>query len=183
MSPQYPLLHWHPQPAHRLWRVSPHAQGWLRDQGSLTQRLIAVCEGRFSVQVQFQGWRVAELDERQGLDLPARQRSLIREVRLCCDEQILVYARTIIPAASLSGAERKLGRLGNRPLGAYLFSNPWMRRQRMEFAVIQPHHRQYPPMPEAIGHLYGRRSLFCLHQRPLLVCEWFSPEILQMACP
>jgi len=183
MTRQFHPLHWQPQPPLSLVNEFQFGRAWLTNTGSLTQLLLRVCQNGFAVRVQTQQWRIAELDERRCLRLPQRQQSLVREVRLMCAERVLVYARTVIPAATLNGAEKKLGQMGSRPLGEYLFSNPWMQRGAMEYIHLQPTHRQYPPMQQSVGALWGRRSQFYLHQRPLLVCEWFTPALLQQPCP
>jgi chorismate--pyruvate lyase len=154
---------------------------WLLDASSLTRRLQQACGSGFRVQVLQQRWELPQLSEARVLGIKAGRHVLIREVRLLCGGQPWVFARTAIPAATLTGRERRLGHLGSRPLGGLLFRDPSMRRGELEIARIergQPLHQlacaglSAPP-----PNLWGRRSLFFLHDKPLLVCEMFLPEV------
>jgi len=95
---------------------------------------------------------------------------LIREVELICLGEIWVRARSIIPVDTLSGKERELRVLGNRPLGAYLFKSKSMQRHKLELAAF--HLR-------GEGKIYGRRSIFRLSGKPLLVSELFMPALFE----
>jgi chorismate--pyruvate lyase len=92
-----------------------------------------------------------------------------------------VFARTVIPRDTLVGSNRRLTRLKTRPLGAVLFADPGMERGPVEIARLTPCDRLFPAAtrrlasaPEAI---WGRRSLFTLAGKPLLVSEIFLPDI------
>ena len=89
-----------------------------------------------------------------------------------------VYARSVIPLQTLTGRLRKLRHLDSRPLGALLFSDPTMRREPLEWACIPADTNQsltskLPPFDQPI---WGRRSVFTLSAKPLLVCEMFLPD-------
>ena len=107
------------------------------------------------------------------LGLKPRQKALIREVLLMCNNEPWVYARSILPFSSLQGSLRFLRKLKNSALGALLFKDPKLTRSCFEIAKIElPEHL----LPEAkVRLLYNRRSLFHLHQQPLLVTETFLP--------
>ena len=154
---------------------------WLFDRGSLTRRLQTACPRGFRVQLLAQGWQRPMLNEAMRLGVSPDRMALVRQVYLFCHAQPVVYARTVIPGPTLSGAERHLACLGNRPLGALLFASPNMRRDEMEVACIRPGQRIFtrasgalPARPEAI---WGRRSVFYLSGKPLLVSEVFLPGI------
>lgn len=154
---------------------------WLLDQGSLTQRLIERCHGRFRVEVLSQGWGTPQLNESRALGLPLRRRALVRQVYLLCDDTPWVFARTVIPEPSLRGNRRRLKRLGNRPLGAVLFADPSMERSPLEVVRIGNDQRLFR---RALGksrrpsrEIWGRRSLFRLGGAPLLVSEIFLPDL------
>ena len=72
------------------------------------------------------------------------------------------------PLGTLTGRNQQLRRLGTRPLGAFLFRDPGLRRD--EVRVVR----------DASGH-WGRRSRFLLRGRPLLVAEYFLPALLNSA--
>lgn len=159
------------------------AWSWLADTGSLTRRVQTACAGRFEVRLLGQAWGTALPSERRVLRGRLRSRVLIREVELLCGGEPRVFARTVIPVRSLSGAARQLGRLGVRPLGAVLFAHPATRRGGVEIARLLPAH---PLFAAAVAHLsgqrpavlWGRRTVYRYAGKPLLVNEIFLPGLL-----
>ncbi len=158
---------------------------WLFDPGSLTRRVQGRCGGDFRVEVIRQDWRRPMLNEVRRLRLRQAERALIREVYLLCDERPWVYARTVIPRRTLRGPRRHLARLGSRPLGAVLFADPGLERDEVEVSRIEPgqlmfepatRHGAKPPGDER-GPVWGRRSVFYLQRKPILVCEVFLPDL------
>ena len=141
---------------------------WVLDRGSLTKRLIQASCGDFNVEISRQLWALPSLDERRVLNLPAGQRALVREVSLLCHGVVWVKARSIIPSKTLSGAEKQLAHLGTRPLGAFLFKAKTMTRGPLQIASFKR------PEHQAIS---ARRSVFFLHNKPILVSEFFMPPI------
>ena len=107
--------------------------------------------------------------------------AVVREVQLLCDEVPWVFARTLIPASSLKGPARRLTRLGSRPLGAVLFADRQVRRGDTEVARLQPGERLFHAATDSLvpspGAIWGRRTLFYMAGRPLLVNELFLPQI------
>ncbi|HSH28796.1 MAG TPA: chorismate lyase, partial [Thiohalobacter sp.] len=142
-----------------------------------TRRLQECCRGRFRVQLDWQGWARPTLSECRALGLRRHQRALIREVHLMCDDSPRVFARTVIPRASLRGRERRLVRLGEQPLGAVLFADPHMCRGEVEIARIEPgtalHAHALGDAGPDDNAIWGRRSVFWLGRKPLLVSEIF----------
>jgi chorismate--pyruvate lyase len=176
---------WHV--ASRLHRreVPEQVLRWLLDPASLTRRILATCQGRFRVEVLFQGWARPQHNELRELGMRQGSTGFVREVHLLCDDRPWVFARTVIPRTTLTGPRRCLMRLKSRPLGAVLFADPSMQRGPVEIARLSPCDKLYPA---AIRHLterpeiiWGRRSLFTLGGKPLLVSEIFLPGI--PACP
>jgi chorismate lyase len=168
----------------RQWRrtaAPPGIWDWLLDTSSLTRRLQQVCGGRFHVKVLSQDWGYPLASERRVLKMKRRgERAVIREVRLMCGERPWVYARTVMPVSSLCGAQRRLGYLGNRSLGAALFADPHVRRGAVEVTRFGPETRLFgravttQPPPQV---LWGRRSVFQAQGKPLLVSEIFLPAL------
>lgn len=154
---------------------------WLLDSGSLTQRLVSVCPGQFRVRVESQRRARPLREEARALGMRAGQLALVRQVVLSCDRQAWVCARTVIPASTLTGTERRLMRLGNRSLGAVLFADPTLERGATEVACLTPGRRLYDllaaPRAMSATELWGRRSVFRLSGKPLLVSEFFLPVI------
>ena len=117
---------------------------WLVDAGSLTSKLIDTCsDGKFSVRLMGQYWMRPQYSERQVLGMRHGRMALIREVQLLCNGTPWVFARTLIPATSFSGRARRLAYLGNRPLGALLFSDPATVREGMQFARLSAGHHLF----------------------------------------
>ena len=150
---------------------------WLLDKGSLTQRLIDASNNSLTVQILNQRIDTPRFTEQQALKLSPRRLTLIREVVLLANSTPWVYARSIIPLTTLTGRLRKLRHLDNQPLGALLFRDPTMTRGPVEVAC---HTNINAKLPTALGDiqksLWGRRSVFRLDAKPLLVSEIFLPD-------
>ena len=144
---------------------------WLVDSGSLTQRLVKQSHGDFKVEVVRQGWFLPTRSEAKALNMRSRQFALVREVRLKGNGKDWVYARSIIPATTLTGRQRQLRMLGNSSLGHLLFSDPSMKRGPLQISHLKLNDGR---------KLWARRSVFFLSNKPLLVCEVFLPELLQV---
>ncbi|MFV2032595.1 MAG: chorismate lyase [Gammaproteobacteria bacterium] len=164
-------------------KLDPEVRSWLDDQGSLTKRLMNFCPGQFSVRVLSQCWVRAEIEETRLLQIPPRQRVLLRQVQLYCGDRVCVYARSLIPLKTLKGKHQRLRYLGTRPLGGYLFSNPRLRREQQHLASLA---RKDPLFDIALSgstqrgeQIWGRRSLFTIDRKPLLVSEFFLPALFE----
>lgn len=156
---------------------TPVLRDWLLHTGSLTRRVQQACAGRFRVRVETQGWGRPRLDEYRALRLRLGRIALIREVHLLCDERPWIFARTIIPVTTLRGRERRLAHLGNRPLGAVLFADPHMQRGPVEVVCLRPGSAVFADAVQGLKRrpteVWGRRSVFRLGNKPLLVSEFF----------
>lgn len=169
----------------RGWLSRPPAlprslRRWLCDSGSLTRRLKARCT-RFSVTPLTTGLARANADETALLGLSGRQLAYVRDVTLRCDDQVVVFAHSVLTRKSLRGAWNGITHLGSRPLGEALFNNPRIRRQALAYRKLRPHHPLFRRinlhLPQTECCLWARRSVFCLAGHPLLVTEVFLPSI------
>jgi chorismate--pyruvate lyase len=153
--------------------------GWLLDTASLTLRLQRLCPGKFQVRVLSQAWGTPRIDEARVLEMKPGRLAIIRQVQLLCDGQPRVYARTVIPVTSLRGKLQRLAHLGTRPLGGMLFADPGMQRGAVELARISKGQSLYQAATRHLRQrpaaIWGRRSVFRLSGRPLLVSEVFLP--------
>lgn len=126
-----------------------------------------------------QAWGAPRTDEARLLAMPKGQRAMVRQVQLLCDEQPWIFARTVIPVTSLSGRLRRLVHLGTRPLGGMLFADPGMRRGNVQLARIRAGEDLYRAatshLPQPPAEIWGRRSVFRIADKPLLVSELFLP--------
>jgi chorismate--pyruvate lyase len=169
---------------HRVRKAGVPAQvyPWLRDTGSLTARVKEAClERSFRVRVLQQGWGRPLYGEGRLLSMRRGEHAVVREVELMCGRTPWVFARTLIPASSLRGPVRRLTLLGSKPLGAVLFADPQVERGPMQIARLLPRHPLFGSAVARIERvppeIWGRRTLFYLAGRPILVNEIFLPDI------
>lgn len=173
------MTRWKPN-RHFLRTAIPRPlDSWLLDTASLTLRLQQLCTGEFRVRVLSQVTGRPWLDEARALDMKPDALAIIRQVQLLCDGKPWVYARTIIPLTSLRGRLRRLAHLGSRPLGGMLFADPGMRREIVELACIRKGHDMYATATRRLTRkpdcVWGRRAVFRIARKPLLVSEVFLP--------
>ncbi|GAW84889.1 chorismate--pyruvate lyase [Bathymodiolus platifrons methanotrophic gill symbiont] len=156
------------------------AASWIYEAGSITQRLRDYYGSRVRVQVLNNQWQRAFISESRLLKTHPEKYSLTREVLLYADDIPLVLARTIIPEATISSAQQNLSHLGNRPLGEVIFPYPRLERLAMQITQVQCNQWRPPIQQKAFINqpLWGRRTVYAIHHHPLLVSEFFLPEIL-----
>lgn len=156
---------------------------WLRDHGSLTQRIQQRCT-HFTVRgVRSSLARIA-FDEAALLGIAPQQLAWSREVFLYADDQPVVFAHSALAREHLRSAWSALRTLGSKPLGALLFAHPLVERKPLHYQALRDTHPLYRRAAAVLGdpprRLWARRSLFYLHGAPLLVTEVFLPEILRL---
>lgn len=150
--------------------VSGPWRHWLLDTGSLTQNLKDLAPNRFSLALIRRTFAAPSLSECHTLDMPLRRDAYIREVALCIDHQPQIFARSVIPRSTLTGSERQLLTLNKTPLGEFLFRHKNMRRGAIEIKRGTLNGQS----------VWARRSVFYVNEKPLLVCEYFLPSLLQV---
>lgn len=151
-----------------LARVPKAFHHWIADQSSLTQRLISLSDNAFKVRLLNQGVQPMQVDECLALGERIGAMAIIREVELLCSNQACVYARSVIPLTSLKGKQRRLACLGEQPLGAFLFADPYLERCKVDVLPL-----------DAQRKAWGRRSLFSVGGYPLFVSEYFLPALIE----
>ena len=151
---------------------------WLLDEGSLTARLKSRCDN-FKVKVIGEQQQLCSAAEACNL-IKVGEPILVREVILYCDDVPQVFARSLLPLASLTGKEQVLGNLGEQPLGQVLFNNPSLQRLQLELSSFSADSSVAilaTKLTEiAKQELWGRRSIFMLDNKPLMVAEVFLPD-------
>ena len=144
-------------------------QDWLSDAGSLTQLISNKTKSSVSVEVLTDQNQNLLKDEACLFHQPLH-RCRIREVYLCVNDVPVVFARSVLPTSSSTGINRDVLQLGSKPLGEVLFKKgkaPILLRQ----------------ITEVPGLGWGRRSLYQLRGHPILISEFFLPELLtQIQC-
>jgi chorismate--pyruvate lyase len=178
---------WHPHRQFLRNRIPCDVRAWLLDPDSLTKRLQQNCGNDFHVRVFAQSWHKPALDEALALGIRYDRWAWLREVHLYCADTPLVFARTVIPRRTLTGHERRLASLGAQPLGAALFADPDMTRNVVELARIPRGSELFDIAVHVLARkpreIWGRRSVFYLGKKPLLVSEIFLPPIKTLAAP
>ncbi|MCX7113207.1 MAG: chorismate lyase [Proteobacteria bacterium] len=172
---------WRPAKASTLG--APYAvRSWLAEPGSLTARLRSAVGAGFGVRLIGQCWARPFADEANLLNLPPRQRVLVREVLLHCEGKPLVLARSIIPPRTLRGIHCGLAHLGDRPLGELLFAYRGLKRSHLEMARVRPTDWKLSIAREFTieSPAWGRRSLYQVGKVSLCVCEFFLPATLSL---
>ncbi|HHJ39700.1 MAG: hypothetical protein AXA67_00715 [Methylothermaceae bacteria B42] len=152
-------------------------RSWLEESASLTARLRAAT-GEIRVEVKKQGWGRPFLSEASQLGLPWGRLAWVREIILSGAGRPLLLARTIAPQSTLAGAGSQFTRLGTRPLGEVLFTSPYIWRERLEWTRLPAGIWKLPglqPLPQ-----WGRRALYRVSGRPLLVSEFFMPSVFSL---
>lgn len=146
----------------------------LTEPGLLTDRVRGACGGEFGLRI---------VAERHGLLSPAEAVALgvadlsafIREIELTCDATAVVFAQTLVPAATLA-AEPWLAALGREALGPRLARMGGALREPLEFAQLAPDddlssravRTGRPP-----ACLWARRARYRLASHVLIVQEVF----------
>jgi len=157
---------------------------WLRDRGSLTHRIQQRCI-HFAVHGVRSGLARIAPDEAALLGVAPQHLAWSREVFLYADGQPVVFAHSVCARQHLCGAWSAVRGLGNKPLGALLFAHPLVERKPLRYKALRSTHPLYQRATAALGNppgrLWARRSLFYLHDAPLLVTEVFLPDILRLA--
>jgi len=156
---------------------------WLRDRGSLTQRIQQRCRS-FAVYGVRSGLARIAMDEAVLLGVMPQHLAYSREVFLYADGLPVVFAHSACARLHLRGAWSAVSGLGDKPLGALLFSHPLVERRPLHYQALKSSHPLYRRAAAKLDYaphsLWARRSLFYLHGAPLLVTEVFLPEILRL---
>ncbi len=169
------------------WSLAPPAAmsdgllGWLLEKGSLTQKMQALCKCSFEVKVLMHEWGTAHSTEREQLGLTAQERTLVRETQLFADNQMYIYARSIFPERTLGDQGHVFKNLGANSLGEVLFKDPNLVAGQRWYAKFQLEHGDFQKavvdMETRPSLLWGRRTKYIFHNKPLLVTELFMPVI------
>jgi chorismate--pyruvate lyase len=162
--------------------ASTEMRAWLSDRTSLTKKLM-LRANQFRVQRLRQARGYCLRDECDAIGLQRRQIVREREVLLCCDQQPVVFAHTIMPLTSSAADWPFFSALGDRSLGSTLFGDPRVKRGELEYARLHAGHPLARRAMKATGQqhykfpLFARRCLFKRNKGLLLVTEVFLPEL------
>ena len=142
---------------------------WLFDAGSLTERLKMLGGGSFGLTLLEESWVSCVSLEPRGKFGPIsiEHDFWSRKVCLSCFGKPVVMAHTLVPRHGLVGKLKEILALKEKPLGEYLFQEKGLLRSTFEIINYE-------------NELWGRRSLFFLHRKPVLVAEFFLPDLLHL---
>ena len=130
---------------------------WIRDDQSLTQKLKKRYPD-FRVEVHKQ--EELEIYNHEINLLGNEKNFIVREVSLYGDNQPVVFARSVIPKNAKTDS---IMRIGNKPLGEILFTDPNTLREPIEVTFH--------------NDIWGRRSVFVMNDSRILVSEFFLEKI------
>lgn len=157
---------------------------WITYPGSFMLKLKQHGINDAKIQILNEGWLLPVNDERIILDIRPRRLAWVREVIIRSGETIWMYARTVIPAKTLTGKERILQHLKTRSLGSILFSYPEIIRNPFEYFSVEMGSVWHTKLKKKIDMpretLPGRRSVFSLREKSLLLTEIFFPSIMTL---
>lgn len=160
------------------YNLADNLRDWLLDPSSLTARLKSHCQ-HFRVEVLGQSIQACDSTEAND-DVAVGEQVLVREVLLYCDDIPQVFARSLLPLRSLTGEQQQLADLGTQSLGQVLFNHPDLQRKNIEVASFNEQSSvvklsNYFTLQTTQKPLWGRRSVFILDAKPLMVAEVFLP--------
>ena len=145
---------------------------WLLDRGSLTSALTEFSANHFSVNVLSETEKRPLPWEAEKLGLAVDNEARVREVELICQEQVMVFARSIIPLTMLELDSGTFNKMGNKPLGHLLFKDGRARNRKRSLSRYQ----------HANGEcVYGRTTPFEYQGGEILVSEFFvNPALISV---
>lgn len=154
--------HWHHPNYYRRW-LTPTMRYWLLSKGSLTAQLQHhFCHLALGEVCEHHGQ--ATLAQAKSLAIAPRSALIIRNISLVDSQRPLIWAHSLMPFTSLTGANRQLRLQRDKPLGKILFAHQNLQRLPLQLSFQQGY--------------WCRRSVFLLNSRPIMVAEAFAPELM-----
>tara|TARA_B100002019_G_scaffold137582_1_gene118569 strand:- start:11 stop:493 length:483 start_codon:yes stop_codon:yes gene_type:complete len=141
-------------------KVSAEVRSWLLEKGPITQRIKLTEE--FKLQIICDEEKEVPDSELKFLKFESKKNRL-REVLLHGNNTPRVYARSVIPNETIENGFRKLGELGNKPLGDILFNKN----------IFKKEHTQYASFKINKNTFWGRKARYTVKNYPFSVMEVF----------
>lgn len=152
-------------------------QSLLTEKGSLTQHIkrLMGCEPKLTCLMQKKAF--ADDLEKQELLIKSREYTHVREILMGDGHVNWMFARSVIPVATLRKSSKRLAHLNNTPLGTLLFHGNFAKRQSMQVNLIDAKSHILRKFKISDNFpLWQRVSIFQIATGPLLVREIFLPE-------
>ena len=159
------------QPDNKVTRnkIDPLINKLVTSNGSLTKSLMELGT-ELSVNVLSQNLALPLNHEQILLSRPLQKRAIVRQVELNVDENIVVFARSILPLSLIKKTQTGLANLGQKPLGHLLFKKGEMRVSKRQFAIMNHQGRV----------IFARRTPYEYMDSTILVSEYFLPNVEQL---
>ena len=138
-------------------KIPTAVANWLIDTKSLTAKLKDKYAD-FGVKVISQTSQSPYVHEQPLLG--DTQQAVVREVELMGNQQVVVFARSVIPQTADT---QSLLEIGSKPLGEVLFNDPNITRGALQITHVDG--------------VWGRRSTFTIGETPILVSEFFLESL------
>jgi chorismate--pyruvate lyase len=157
--------------------LNPNMLALLTDDKSLTSAFQQIIGKKPTLTCLVQKKELIRSNEKKALSLHLRQYAHIREILMGTKEQNWIFARTIIPLATLKKNYKRLAQLNSTSLGTILFKPNVSIRVSMKISFIRSDHSILSILSLKTKKLLCQRtSLFQLKSGPLLVREIFLPQ-------
>jgi len=130
---------------------------WIRDDQSLTQKLKKKYP---DFRVEVHKHEESSIYYHEINPLGNEKNYIVREVSLYGENHPVVFARSVMPKNTQTESIMKIG---NKPLGEILFTNPKILREPIEITFQ--------------NNIWGRRSVFVMNDSRILVSEFFLEKI------
>lgn len=171
------MAKWNPIRSLFTRRISQDWSHWIASQGSLTSMLNSFSGNKMHVNIVNESWGKPTVYEANKLGICTSNWAYIREVELYCDDQAMVFARSIIPRHVYNSNKATLGHLGTQPLGHLLFRHARQRNRLRDVCVSQFNH---PHSNDSASNIYGRATPYAYNGGEILVQEFFiNPALIK----
>ena len=139
---------------------SQNIKSWLLEKGPITKRISKNYE--FELNLLKDDIASINQEERDFLCHDGRDIK-VREVILLADRSPLVYAKSLIPSATIKYGFAELGKLGRKPLGDILFEKEIFFKTNVMYAEFSYNENIF----------WGRKTRYLVKELPLSVMEVF----------
>jgi len=151
-----------------LTELSPNFKAWFCHTGSMTQKMREQAK-TIRVDVQTETYRSLSCEESRLLNHSQERDAFIREVLIHCDDQICLWARSVLSCQHSPRLFKAISALGNKALGSILFSDPTITRSPFEWGRLPENANEFEMT------CWGRRSVFSDPNESLCLTEIFLP--------
>ena len=135
-------------------------RSWLLEKGPITKRIKK--NGTFKLHLIQDKLSFVKQEDKDFIDCKSNEIKL-REVILFCENEPIVFAQTIIPFETISNGFKKLGNLGNKPLGDILFEKNIFTKDKVVYALFK----------NESGIYWGRKAKYLVKGFKFSVMEVF----------